>query len=229
MFSRIFKFIRNPLFLIFLVFTNCGEKYTSFLELDSNQDGKIDNYMISLKDGSLGILIATDEDKDGKFEDLSWVVGEPGKEKESQVVFNQISKNGAAKSKTWYGPGNIKLVEFSDEDGDGFLETKAYFNKEAKPKVVSGHIARIEIDTDKDGKTDAWLFPADRIEIDSNKDGIPDRVSVNPDKIREAFQHLHAKKKFELETMSLGKENSFVLHPELIKEERWKSIISISF
>ena len=123
----------------------------------------------------------------------------------------------------------FRFALYTYEDGDGFLDTKVYFNKEAKPKVLSGHIARVEIDIDKDGKTDAWMFPFKRLELDSNHDGIPDKFSTNEKQIADAFQQLHNKKKFDIQTFPLDKKSSFVIYPELIKEERWKAILNISF
>ncbi len=216
-------------FFFFLLLDCGGDKFTTAIEIDNDKDGKVDQYMISLKDKPLGIFIGTDEDKDGKMEDLSWVHGTSGKEKESFVLFTEIFSKEQVKTKTWYGPGSIKLFEMSDEDGDGFLETKAYFNKEAKPKILSGHIARVEIDLDKDGKTDAWLFPYKRLELDTNSDGTPDKYSTNEKQIVEAFQQLHNKKKFDLPSLPLEKNRSFAVYPELIKEERWKAILNISF
>ncbi|MBE7413027.1 MAG: hypothetical protein L6Q54_03645 [Leptospiraceae bacterium] len=229
LFDLISKLTKGTAVIFLCVFFLFCNRYTTVTEIDSNKDGKIDQYMISLKDKNLGIAMVVDESKEGNFDDISWIHGEPGNTKESFVVFNKIYKNGKVKSKTWYGPNTIKLIEFSDEDGDGFLETKIYYNKLALPKIINGHIARIEIDTDKDDKTDVWLFPADRVEIDSNKDGVPDRYSTDTKKVQEAYKQFTTSRKFELTTLPLEKPRSFVIHPELIQIDRWKANLNIHF
>lgn len=144
----------NILRLLFIslsaLFLACSESKFKSITVDMDKNGKPDQIMHTHSGLNTAVLIETDTDMDGRMEDYLWVSGEATDVKSSLLLFNLIMKNGKPKSKTWYGPGNVKLIEKSDEDEDGYLETTAYFNRFAKPKVMNGIVARIEIDSNKD-------------------------------------------------------------------------------
>ncbi|MCB1193030.1 MAG: hypothetical protein KDK90_21475 [Leptospiraceae bacterium] len=220
--------IKYLVILLFVLFScKQSQNLVSVLNIDNNKDGKNDQYMLSLNDSNTSIFIGTDEDRDGVIEDHLWVnakskdIGGKGVD----LLFNEIKGEKGIFSRLWYGPSNIKLIEKTDEDRDGFIETTAYFNKTALPKVITGHVARIEIDSNKDGKVEVWIFPSVRFEVDKNGDGIPDEYSTNHDDLGKLEYFLSMDKLKELKTSPLNPSQSYTLHPEIIQDERLKAII----
>lgn len=219
----------SRLFVLFLLLflIGCKESKVSFLYKDNDNDGKNDQYMLTLKELDTSIFLGTDEDKDGTIEDYLWINAKPEdmSGKGVNLLFNEIKGKKGVFSRLWYGPSNIKLIEQSDEDRDGFLESTAYFNYSALPKVLNEHVARIEIDPNKDGKVEVWIFPHTRFELDKNGDGIPEVYSTNLNDLGKLKNFLSMEKLNKLQTMPLANSQSFTLHPEIIQDDRLKAII----
>jgi hypothetical protein len=173
------------------------------------------------------VLIETDTDLDGKIDDYLWVNGKKDAVGESLLLFNQIHENGKIKQQIWYGPQSQKLVAKSDEDGDGFLETTTFYNHLAKPKVLEGIVARIEIDKTKDNVTNIWIYPGKRMEISRKSNGIPDCFSEDAAIIQKIFNEMPDWENVrKITCKTLPASDSYVLYPERIKDERLKAVIS---
>ncbi|MBM9579330.1 hypothetical protein JWG45_19495 [Leptospira sp. 201903070] len=196
--------------------------------MDQNKDGKIDNILYTKRDSNVSIFMETFEKQKDVPDDWMWLKMDPKDPKAFQSLYNEIASKDPLKVdiKIWFGPGNLKLIEKDDRDQDGFFETTQYYNRFAKPKVNSGIVARIEIDSDKDQKIDIWIYPMKRIEIDTNQDAIPDTFSENPDTIGQVFKK--GKRIPLLKVQPLPSPQSWALHPLLIPDETWKAIIPFS-
>ncbi|MBM9501050.1 hypothetical protein JWG44_12385 [Leptospira sp. 201903071] len=196
--------------------------------MDQTKDGKVDNILYTKTDSKIAIFMETFEYQKEVPDDWMWLKMDSKNPESYQALYNEIASNDPHKVdvKVWYGPGNLKLIEKDDRDQDGYFETTQYYNRFAKPKINSGIIARIEIDSDKDQRTDIWIYPMKRMEIDTNKDGIPDGVSENVDTINEV---LKKRKRIQLpNVLPLTSSQSWALHPERISDETWKAVIPFS-
>ncbi|MBM9501225.1 hypothetical protein JWG44_13290 [Leptospira sp. 201903071] len=220
MFSKKYFFLLGASCLLFY----CSPPFEA-ISHDQNKDGKIDNVLYTKRDSNVSIFMETFENQKEVPDDWLWLKMDPKDPKSFQPLYNEIASNDPHKVdvKVWYGPGNLKLVEKDDRDQDGYFETTQYYNRFAKPKITSGIVARIEIDSDKDQKPDIWIFPMERMEIDTNKDGIPDKKSSEPKIIGGIL-----KTRKQIVTSSatpLSPTQSWALHPELIADESLKAII----
>lgn len=175
----------------------------------------------------LGTFLETDSNQDGITDDFSWLKADPNRKENTMLFYNELKTKDQVIKQTWYGPGNTKLIEKTDEDKDNYLETTTYYNRFAKPQITKGIVARIEIDIDKNDKTDIWLYPGVRMEKDSDGDGVADCLNKDIMEIQKAFgleNNLSS-----LQSLLCSKfanpNLSFAIHPEQIKEERLKAII----
>lgn len=203
--------------LIFM--TDCSKS-------DFRQDGDSNARIYTYKQTGFSTFLANDVKRDGIFDDFTWIRGDKNNPKKVMLLFNEAHQKQRVYSRTWYGPGNIKLVEKSDLNHDGILETTSYFNNTAKPMKIGGHIARIEIDRNNDGKTDIWQFPGIRMEFDTNADGSPDKYSLGQTNIKNVQLIRNPKiKNKDLKGQNLDQNRSWVLNISLIKNNRWIALI----
>ncbi|WP_411821834.1 hypothetical protein [Leptospira sp. 'Mane'] len=174
-----------------------------------------------------GIFLETDTDQDDIADDFSWIKADQNQKENFIILYNETRANDQTTKQTWYGPGNTKIIEKTDENKDGYFETTTYYNRFAKPQVARGIVARIEIDASKNNLTNIWLYPGVRMEKDTNGDGIADCFNQDIIEIQNAFgskdnlSHLQS-----LPCSKFANPNfSFAIHPEQIKEDRLKAII----
>ena len=178
----------------------------------------------------MAILMESDGSGDGQIDDWLWVKGDLSKPNEAILLFNEIQDGkGFIVEQIYYGDKNHKLMGKSDLDKDGFLESTIYYNFLAKPKVIQGIVARVEIDGDKNGSPEIWIYPGLRIEYDGNRDGIPEWVSEDLEIIQQVYENFQKMKDSILSMKPLPKEKSLVLHPELISTEKHKAVIPRSY
>ncbi|RHX81444.1 Lsa25.6 family adhesin [Leptospira yasudae] len=216
--------------LILLLFTvqNCNPPFETTSH-DQNKDGQIDNRLYTKSDSKISIFMETFEYQKNVPDDWTWLKMDSKNPQSYQTFYNEIASKDPDKVdiKIWYGPDNLKLIEKDDKDSDGFFETTQYYNRFAKPKLTSGIIARIEIDSDQDGKSDLWIYPMKRMELDTNKDRIPDKMSADRKVISEVLKNFksisHRK-----ELSGLSPNQSWAIHPEFIQDESLKAMIPFS-
>ncbi|WP_455032236.1 Lsa25.6 family adhesin [Leptospira sanjuanensis] len=196
---------------------------------DQNKDGQIDNRLYTKTDSKISIFMETFERQKKMPDDWMWLKMDSKDPKSFQTFYNEIASKDPNKIdiKIWFGPDNIKLIEKDDKDSDGFFETTQYFNRFAKPKINSGIIARIEIDSDRDGKPDIWIYPMKRMELDTNQDGVPDQFSTDNEQIGQILKTGKLPIDFK-RTSILPSSRSWGLHPELIQDETLKAVIPFS-
>ncbi len=214
-------------FHIFLGFLlSCSDPHFSTTTRDINGDKKPDQIMHTNNSLQSAVFIETDSSLNGKMEDFLWVNGDNSDIQNSAILFNLVQKNGKTKSKTWYGPSNIKLIEKVDEDEDGYLESTIYYNRFALPKAIQGIVARIEIKSVTDDKTSIWIYPGNRMELDKNSDGIPDCYTVDLAEINSFYSTPENWKNIlRIACKSLSADKSFVISPNIIVDEKLKSIL----
>ncbi|MCC6274714.1 MAG: hypothetical protein IT569_02550 [Leptospiraceae bacterium] len=219
--------MKQILLILFFIFS-CKGNELIWEARDVDKDGKNDQFMVSLKSNNTAVLLLTDERKAGRINDYAWVKAKDDKS-QIQLFYNEsFDVNGKVNYQLWYGPDSIKLIEKQDMNKDGFLETTTYFNRNAKPKIMSNHVARLEFDSNQDGKTDIWYYPNAKIEFDLNFDGIPDKFSSGTNQI--AIPDLLDKEKIKsLKVFDLSRAESFAVHPELIKSKELQAIIPFSY
>ncbi|AOP35375.1 hypothetical protein A0128_16930 [Leptospira tipperaryensis] len=223
------RFLNKRILHYTLLFSllNCNSPF-EVTSHDQNKDGKIENILYTKTDSKISIFMETFEYQKEVPDDWMWLKMDPKDPKSYQALYNEIASKDPQKvdSKIWFGPGNLKLIEKVDRDLDGFFETTQYYNRFAKPKINSGIIARIEIDSDLDQRPDIWIYPMKRMELDTNKDGVPDKQTSDPKTIGEALKT--RKQTITSKTSSLSPAQSWALHPELIQDESLKAVILFS-
>lgn len=214
------------LFPIVFLFLTCRSPFEATSH-DQNKDNKIDNILYTKTDSKIAIFMETFENQKEVPDDWMWLKMNPEDPQSFQFLYNEIASKDPQKVdlKIWFGPGNLKLVEKDDKDQDGFFETTQYYNRFAKPKIGSGIIARIEIDSDKDQRPDIWIFPMERMELDTNKDGFPDKLVSDPQIVRDVLKD---RKQTGIKSSPLSSGQSWALHPELIRDETLKATIPFS-
>ncbi|MGJ4752607.1 Lsa25.6 family adhesin [Leptospira kmetyi] len=197
---------------------------------DQNKDGKKDNILYTKSDSKISIFMETFEFQKETPDDWTWLRMDSKDPKSFQIFYNEIASKDPKKIdiKIWFGPDNVKLIEKNDKDLDGYFENTKYYNKFAKPKITSGIIARIEIDSDQDHKVEIWIYPMKRLEVDMNGDGIPDKMSTEAKVISETLKNYKSLAQIK-GLMELSRNQSWALHPELIQDETLKAIIPYSF
>ena len=189
-------------------------------------EGKSNQQMITRTGINRTVLIETDSNGDGKINDYVWVNADSNLKENFQLLFNEIqSRENIPIEQIWYGPKNHKLIGKSDLNKDGILESIVFYNNMAAPKVVQGIVARIEVDTNLDGKTDLWLYPNLRVELDSNFLGTPNFYSENSEVISGIYNSFVDNKKWEKQLQPLEKSKSYALHPELIPRDVNRAVI----
>lgn len=222
--KRIFALIIISLLSIF----NCNSPFEA-TSLDQNKDGIVDNKLYTKSDSKISIFMESYEFQKETPDDWTWLKMDSKDPKSFQTFYNEIaSKNPKIVDiKIWFGPDNLKLIEKNDKDLDGFFETTQYYNRFAKPKVTSGIIAKIEIDSDKDLRGDIWIYPMQRIELDTNKDGIPDKMSSDIHLISDILKTRKIPVDLK-KTSNVSSAQSWVIHPELISDKSLKATIPFS-
>ena len=193
-------------------------------------EGKPKQQMITRAGIDRTVLIETDSNGDGKINDYVWVNADSNLKENFQLLFNEIqSRENIPIEQIWYGPKNHKLIGKSDLNKDGILESIVFYNNMAAPKVVQGIVARIEVDSNLDGKTDLWLYPNLRVEQDSNFSGAPNFYSDNPDIITGIYNSFVENKKWEKQLQPLDKSKSYALHPELIPRDINHAVVPVFY
>jgi hypothetical protein len=156
------------LLLLFIssLLIHCSEKtdFSKFTQHPFGEEGDRQD-VFSYKPLNRAVLMQSTP-HDSSTGDLIWITGTEDKPKETLVLFNEfydpISK--APLKRVWYGPDTQKLVEWNDENKDGYFERRIYYNKYAKPSVIDNVIAQAWWDHDKDGVFDLYWFAQRRVE-----------------------------------------------------------------
>ncbi|KPA32382.1 putative lipoprotein [Leptospira interrogans] len=170
-------------------------------------------------------MVRTDSNLDGKTDLWTWVRGDDKDPKTSLVLFEELIRKGNH-SRTWYGPGNRKLIEQSDLDENGTWESMVYYNAFAVPKETMRIVAHVEVDLYGKGKPSLWIFPEARMELDSNEDGKPDQILTNQDRMLENFTQLQKGKQIQEKDFSpMPANSSWVLNPNQITNPRYQALI----
>nr|WP_232224669.1 hypothetical protein [Leptospira fainei] len=178
------------------------------------------------------MFIEIDERRSGKADTWQWVSGDPANPKNVNVLYRELAtKPGRPVDiKTYYGPNNFKIAEIQDLNGDGKFETTVYFNWLATPQSISGIIARIESDTDDKPGVDLWIYPMARMELDTNGDGRPDRFLSDGEKINRLYAKFVTEGILSSDGFQvLRQDSSWAIHPFLIPEGKNRAIIPNSF
>lgn len=196
--------------------------------VDLNNDGKIDHYSYSIKSLNMMVIMFADNNYDGRVDRMIWTRGDINNPNNTNVVYSE-KLTGSSRQLLWYGPGNVILVGKEDLDENGTMETTVYFNNSAVEGNPHKIVARREIDSNMDGKTEIWLYPENRMEIDTNGDGKPDMISTDQ-KQMEANMDLFANKESreKYSGRPCGEGESWALHPEIITDPMYKATIPYS-
>jgi hypothetical protein len=171
-FSRIFFFSLG--LILISAFGGCFVKDTDVTQIESISKDNRKSYMFVSQILKSGIFVMHMGDKESGPAILEWL--RIGKEDPSKrdLFYKELWEKGLPQKKIFYGPGSIPLVQVSDLNTDGKMDTITYFNSSALTGAQSNNVALKEIDTNGDGKADVWVYPAARLEYDENLDGIAD-------------------------------------------------------
>jgi hypothetical protein len=208
--------------IVILTLISCGG--SDFRSTDrKDEDGKIFQKIYHQNDRKLGVLVLTDTNRDGEMDDYLWVRSELLQPEKSIVLFNEVYRENQINQQIFYGPGNLKIYELTDVNEDGIMDTQIYYNSRALPKVLTGIIARAEIDIDQDGTPDFYIFPGKRIEWDSKTNSVC--WSESPAILSKAltidiFQP-SIKKELDSLCQKISLTQSWARHPELIKDKQY--------
>jgi len=184
---------------------------------------------IILRNYGLMIMLMVDNNGDGKPDEFNWVMGNLRDVQKSQLLYNETMLP-ELRTRTWYGPGNIKMIAQEDMDKNGAFETTVYYNENARKGVQFGKVARFESDTNGDGKPDVWAYPVVRMEMDKNFDGVPDAITTNQKDIQNNLVMIEKGVKLEkFAGWPLAPTGSWALHPELIDRKENKAMIPYTY
>lgn len=184
---------------------------------------------ITLRDWGLMIMLLSDTNDDGKTDDFSWVMGSYREPQRSRILYTESTREDL-RTRTWYGPGNIKIIAREDMDKNGTMETTVYYNEKARPQAAYGTVARFESDTNGDGLVDLWVYPGSRMEIDTTGDGMPNRYTIEQKQIQEnmaLFDRGVKREKFVGIPLAPGA--SWALNPALITNKANRALIPQSY
>lgn len=161
------------------------------------------------------MMVQTDSNLDGKTDLWTWVRGDDKDPKTSLVLFEELIRKG-----------NRKLIEQSDLDENGTWESMVYYNAFAVPKETMRIVAHVEVDLYGKGKLNLWIFPEARMELDSNKDGKPDQILTNQDRMLENFTQLQKGKQIQEKDFNpMPANSSWILNPNQITNPRYQALI----
>ncbi|MDI7173494.1 adhesin Lsa25.6 [Leptospira santarosai] len=224
-----FSIIKN-LNLVFALFilSSCKDDRIKISDLGVIDKDKKNQTAFILQPEKLLVMVRTDSDLDGKTDLWTWVRGGDKDPKTSLVLFEELIRKGNH-SRTWYGPGNKKLIEQNDLDEDGRWESMVYYNASAIPKQTMRIVAYVEVDLYRKGKPSLWIFPEARMELDLDDDGKPDHLLTNQNLMLENFAKLQKGKEISQKDFSpMQASNSWVLNPKQIVNPRYQALISQS-
>ncbi|WP_061286551.1 adhesin Lsa25.6 [Leptospira interrogans] len=221
-----FSIIKNlNLVLALLVLSSCKDDRIKISDLGVIDKDKKNQTAFVLQPEKLLVMVRTDSNLDGKTDLWTWVRGDDKDPKTSLVLFEELIRKGNH-SRTWYGPGNRKLIEQSDLDENGTWESMVYYNAFAVPKETMRIVAHVEVDLYRKGKPSLWIFPEARMELDSNEDGKPDQILTNQDRMLENFTQLQKGKQIQEKDFSpMPANSSWVLNPNQITNPRYQALI----
>lgn len=220
------------LFILIILFLSCTKpNVNSICTLEQlSASGNPKQQIVTRNGLDRVILVETDPDGDGIINDYVWVNASSIQREKHLLLFNEIQTDkNIPIEQIWFGPKNYKLIGKIDLNKDGNLESTVYYNYKAAPKIISGIVARIEVDSNLDGKTDIWIYPNLRLEIDSKFLGVPNGYTENIEEINEIFKKIETNQKWKNTFNLLQNDKSFALHPELITREDNKSVIQFGY
>ncbi|WP_016761672.1 adhesin Lsa25.6 [Leptospira kirschneri] len=221
-----FSIIKNlNLVLALLVLSSCKDDRIKISDLGVIDKDKKNQTAFVLQPEKLLVMVRTDSNLDGKTDLWTWVRGDDKDPKTSLVLFEELIRKGNH-SRTWYGPGNRKLIEQSDLDENGTWESMVYYNAFAVPKETMRIVAHVEVDLYGKGKPSLWIFPEARMELDSNEDGKPDQILTNQDRMLENFAQLQKGKQIQQKDFSpMPASGSWILNSNQITNPRYQALI----
>ncbi|EMO87509.1 adhesin Lsa25.6 [Leptospira noguchii] len=221
-----FSIIQNlNLVLAILVLSSCKDDRIKISDLGVIDKDKKNQTAFVLQPEKLLVMVRTDSNLDGKTDLWTWVRGDDKDPKTSLVLFEELIRKGNH-SRTWYGPGNRKLIEQNDLDENGTWESMVYYNASAMPKETMRIVAHVEVDLYGKGKPSLWIFPEARMELDSNEDGKPDQILTNQERMLENFAQLQKGKQIQQKDFSqMPASGSWVLNPNQITNPRYQALI----
>ncbi|WP_061249722.1 adhesin Lsa25.6 [Leptospira alstonii] len=224
-----FSIIKNlNLVIVLLVLSSCKDDRIKISDLGVIDKDKKNQTAFVLQPEKLLVMVRTDSDLDGKTDLWTWVRGDDKDAKASLVLFEELIRKGNH-SRTWYGPGNRKLIEQSDLDEDGRWESMVYYNASAVPGQTMRIVAYVEVDHYGKGKPSLWIFPEARMELDLDDDGKPDHLLTNQDRMLENFAKLQKGKRISEKDFSpMSASSSWVLNPKQIVNPRYQALIQKS-
>ncbi|EQA61465.1 adhesin Lsa25.6 [Leptospira alexanderi] len=224
-----FSIIKNlNIIIALLVLSACKDDRIKISDLGVIDKDKKNQTAFVLQPEKLLVMVRTDSDLDGKTDLWTWVRGDDKDPKASLVLFEELIRKGNH-SRTWYGPGNRKLIEQNDLDEDGRWESMVYYNASAIPKETMRIVAYVEVDLYGKGKPSLWIFPEARMELDLDDDGMPDHLLTNQDRMLENFAKLQKGKQISEKDFSpMSVSSSWVFNPKQIVNPRYQALINQS-
>ena len=91
--------------------------------------------------------------------------------------------DGKVQKKIYYGPGSLRLLQVSDLNMDGKMDTMTYYNASQLKGNNMRDVAYKEIDVDGDGDIELWYYPGARLEYDLDNNGKADHIIEGDDKM----------------------------------------------
>lgn len=231
---RSLRFLNCSRFLFFVLsfFQFCSKPIeNSVCTLDSiSIPGNPKQQLVTRSGIDRVVLIETDPDGDGILNDYVWVNADSAQREKHLILFNEIhADKNIPIEQIWFGPKNYKLIGKIDLNKDGKLESTVYYNFKAAPKVVSGIVARIEVDSNLDSITDIWIYPNLRMEIDNKFLGVPNEYTENIEEINGIYKKIETNQKWKQTFSPLQKDKSYAIHPELIPRNENKAVIPFGY
>ncbi|EMM72083.1 adhesin Lsa25.6 [Leptospira weilii] len=224
-----FSIIENlNIITVLLVLSACKDDRIKISDLGVIDKDKKNQTAFVLQPEKLLVMVRTDSDLDGKTDLWTWVRGDDKNPKASLVLFEELIRKGNH-SRTWYGPGNRKLIEQNDLDEDGRWESMVYYNAFAIPKETMRIVAHVEMDLYGKGKPSLWIFPEARMELDLDDDGKPDHLLTKQELMLENFAKLQKGKEISKKDFSpMSASSSWVSNPKQIVNPRYQALINQS-
>ena len=157
---------------------------------------------------------------------LQWLKVEKEKSDQPELYHIETRQGKRLHTKTWFGPGNIRLLRTEDINKDGKMDMVRYFNQN-ELTGKKNTTARMDIDVDGDGRPEAWIFPAARMEFDTNGDNLPDHISTQDNQRVTNFLDLSFTMDIsKLKGGKLKTQDSWVLHPEqILNHQRYTPLV----
>ncbi|EMF80194.1 putative lipoprotein [Leptospira weilii serovar Topaz str. LT2116] len=224
-----FSIIKNlNIIIVLLVLSACKDDRIKISDLGVIDKDKKNQTAFVLQPEKLLVMVRTDSDLDGKTDLWTWVRGDDKNPKASLVLFEELIRKGNH-SRTWYGPGNRKLIEQNDLDEDGRWESMVYYNASATPKETMRIVAHVEVDLYGKGKPSLWIFPEARMELDLDDNGKPDHLLTKQELMLENFAKLQKGKEISKKDFSpMSASSSWVFNSKQIVNPRYQALINQS-